>query len=129
MEESYINTLMNMDSDQRDELLAGMDNILKYESNLPINIWISQSFPGQRPVIFVQNNYKEKIDKLNYFLITIEDEPQIVGQTDIVENSDIAKVIKYIILNKKLLLKYWYHEIDSTIYVLNKLIKYEVIEC
>jgi hypothetical protein len=103
------------------EFLAGMDNIMQYESGLRMIIRISQNFPKHTPNLKVQQDYSQRLNYFNFFSVTIEDEPIIVGDTGRIETKDIEKLMIYIKQNKKLLLDYWFHRIDSTIWVLERL--------
>jgi len=101
------------------ELMSEMANIVQVKSGLPMNIWISQCYTNLSPRIMAQSNHEQKLNKSHYFIVTLDDE--IIGNTGDIKSNEIEKLLTYIELNRKEILKYWYNEIDDTEEVLNSL--------
>ena len=103
--------------------LFEMDNVMQGETGLPMNVYISAKNVKHGPRIKVQNNYSTNTDSYNLFTITISDTPKKIGNTGEIKKKDIDKVKSWILLNKELLLDYWYKRIESTRVVLNTIKK------
>lgn len=93
--------------------LEEMSNIRPDKTGLDMVIWI---FPftgkeGHWARIKVSKHYGNKVSS-DLFTITIEDKPEVIGDTGEISNKDIQKVVDFIKKNKLTLLKVWNDEID-----------------
>jgi hypothetical protein len=96
-------------------------NVRQETSGLPMIIWVSDKQTSKfRCKIKVQTNHNKKPNPEKVAFVTVENDPIIVG--DGLSSKDYALVKKFILMNKKLLLKHWDYEI-STKEMLNSLVK------
>ncbi len=93
----------NIDSDS----LFEMANIMQKYTGLPMIIWISQKMATHGPRIKVQNDYTEKVSSDKFFVVTIDDNPMVIGDTGEIKQKDINKVIQFVKTHKVLLKKFW----------------------
>ena len=87
-----INSNINFVSNEEIEFIAEMANVVKNKSGLPMNIWISQSFPKHTPRIKAQKNYAEKVEKFNFFNLTIDNNPEVIGDIGIIKIKDVYSI-------------------------------------
>lgn len=96
--------------EERTELFE-MSNLSKRDTGLPRVIWVSVKTGGERhgPRIKVQKTEANKVTPNDWFSVTISDEPKIVNNSKKIKISsrDYKKIVKWIELNKKVLLDYW----------------------
>eukprot|EP00953_Heterococcus_sp_UTEX-ZZ885_P003406 2370-Heterococcus_DN1.PRE.2 len=81
-------------------------------TGLPMGIYITPEFPlieKPGPHIRVSQNYGH-INGGRWFIMTIEDNPQIIGAPGAIRFDDVVRVRDFILLNKETLLKYWEHD-------------------
>ena len=98
--------------------LFEMTNVRPDETGLKMVIYISPRMGAKHgPRIKVSTFYGEKIYKENYFSITIEDEPRVIGKTGDIKLEDVKKACQFVQENKDVLLKLWYDEISPTVAV------------
>ena len=93
--------------------LEEMANIRPDKTGLKMVIWI---FPytgkeGHWARIKVSQHYGDKVTN-DLFTVTIEDDPEVIGDTGEIKQQDIKKVIGFIKRNKDVLLQVWKDEID-----------------
>ncbi|MGA2433941.1 MAG: hypothetical protein ABSG25_01510 [Bryobacteraceae bacterium] len=92
-----------------------MSNLRNYATGLPMVIWVQPKSGKEKhgARIKVAKMYGDKtIDDL--FTITISDKPEVIGDVGDIKMNDIKKVIKFIKINKDLLLSIWNDEIDPS---------------
>jgi len=95
--------------------LFEMANVRPDETGLKMVIYISPRMGAKHgPRIRAQTLYGEKIYKGNYFSITIEEEPRVIGRTGDIKTEDVKKVCQFVKENRVILLKLWYDEISPT---------------
>ena len=101
-----------------------MANVRPDETGLKMVVYISPRMGVKHgPRIKVSTFYGEKIyngtlhDKGNYFSITIEDEPRVIGRVGDIKLEDVKKACQFVRENKDVLLKLWYDEISPTVAV------------
>jgi hypothetical protein len=81
-------------------------------TGLPMGIYITPEFPlieKPGPHIRVSQNYGH-INGGRWFIMTIEDNPQIIGAPGAIRFDDLVRARDFILLNKETLLKYWEHD-------------------
>lgn len=106
-----------------DEELFEMTNIVQKRTNLPMGIWISSKMGNHGPRIKAQNDYSQRISKSKLFVVTIEDEPKIIGDTGKLTSKDLLNIVEFVKQNQEPLLDLW-NEIDIDIYnIIDRLIK------
>ena len=76
-------------------------------TGLPIVIWISSNMGSRGPRIKAQNSYSKKVVSDGLFVVTIEDEPRVVGDPSVVKKKDVELVREFVRINKGVLLDYW----------------------
>ncbi len=85
-----------------------MSNVLSSETNLKMNIFISTKYENHGPRIKVQNNYSTNMQPGNLFVMTIEDEPEVVTlNIGKLKQKDINSVKLFIKQMKDILLDLW----------------------
>ena len=94
-------------------------------TNLPFIIWISPDY-GRKisPRIIVQTNFATYVTITKLFAITIKDNPKIIGSYTHQKNEDVEKVVKFIQINKTVLLDYYYQNELDIVVILHRLKKY-----
>jgi len=95
--------------------LEEMSNIRPNETGLKMVIWILPytGKEGHWAIIKVAKKYGDKVSN-DLFTVTIEDNPEIIGDTGEIKSVDIQKIILFIKKNKKTLLDVWNDEISPT---------------
>jgi len=90
-----------------------MANIRSKHTGLPMVIWIQPKIGNEKhwARIKVSKVYGDKVSD-SLFIVTIENEPKVIGETGNILLQDISKVLDFVKLNKDLLLKYWNDDID-----------------
>jgi len=93
--------------------LEEMANIRPNKTGLKMVIWI---FPytgkeGHWARIKVSMHYGEKVSS-DLFTVTVEDTPEVIGDTGDITKKDVDSVINFVKRNKAVLLKVWNDEID-----------------
>ena len=83
-----------------------MANLVRADTGLPINIWVSPRLDKYKPRIYVQKDYKKELST-NIFSISISDNPKVHGNPGSIKDSDIEKVKEFVRINKQLLLDHW----------------------
>ena len=62
--------------------------------------------------IKASNKYGEKASEGDWFTITIEDQPQVIGESTGLQRCDVQQAKKWVQVNKDKLLKIWEDEVD-----------------
>lgn len=100
-----------------DEILFEMSNLRKSKYKaLPVNIWISTdlSVRHREPTIKFQNNYSDRTtSKSDLIPMSIIDGRILVSKKVDISPSDLARVRKFVELNRYLLIKLWNQDIDD----------------
>lgn len=94
--------------------LEEMSNIRPDKTGLKMVIWIFP-YTGKESHwarIKVAKHYGNKVSS-DLFTITIENEPEVIGDTGDIKPSDVVKVIDFVKRNKKVLMQVWKDEIDA----------------
>lgn len=93
-------------------LYEEMSNLRNKETGLPMVVWLQPKTRREQhwARIKVSKKYGDKVSE-DLFTITIENEPQVVGDTGDIKTNDIKKVIEFVKINKDLLLDFWNDEI------------------
>jgi hypothetical protein len=94
-----------------DERLFEMANVVKEQTGLPFIIWILPKMSSHGARIKVQGDYSNKLRKDLLFIVTISDEPKVIGDTGELSESDINLAKEFVELNMEVLLDYW-NEVD-----------------
>ena len=90
-----------------------MANLTQNDTGLAAIIWVStKSGVKHGPRIKVKRDYATNFDVGDTFTITISDSPEVIG-THNLTSKDIKQIIKFIKLNKDILLQYWNTEIST----------------
>ena len=89
------------------DILFEMANVVQDRTGLPIIIWISPKMANHGPRIKAQNSYSKKVVPDKLFVVTIEDEPRVVGDASEVKKKDVDLVIEFVKINKNILLDFW----------------------
>jgi hypothetical protein len=94
------------------EDLFEMANLRPKYTGLPMVIWVSERGRTQHgPRIKVSRVRGDKIDPHNTVTMTIEDNPQVIGEG--ISGKDLVVLRRFIRSNKHVLLSYWNREIDT----------------
>lgn len=64
------------------------------------------------PRIKASNKYGEKASEGDWFTITIEDQPQVIGDSTGLKRHDVQMAKKWVQVNKDELLKIWEDDVD-----------------
>ena len=85
----------------------------KRDTGLPFNVMIlSRGGAKHGPRVKFQQDYGKRMNTDNIASVTISDDPHVVrGHKWSLSTSDFEKAVKFIKLNKAILLKYWKNEI------------------
>jgi len=86
-------------------------------------IWISPKNGNEKHYcrVKVNKHYGDRVSN-NFFSITVEDNPQVIGDTGDILSNDINKIKEFILLNKVNLIKLCNDEISPFEYI-NSFIK------
>lgn len=84
-----------------------MANALTEDTGLPMVTYISQKNAPHGPRIKVSKSYGDKVIPGNWFTMTIEQNPRVIGKVGQIRARDINLVTDFIELNQKLLIEYW----------------------
>lgn len=117
----YKTSSSSSSSDLDPFFVSGMANLFREDTNLPMNVWTSPKGNAKHvPRVKASESVGELADMAASFSMSIEDEPRLlVGNPS---KSDMStELAKWIVLNKELLLDYWYGRIGSTKKVLLEL--------
>jgi hypothetical protein len=90
--------------------LSEMANIRPADTGLTMCIYVSDKDnvrSQHRARIKVSKTYGDKISKSNLFVITVSDNPEVIGNTGDIKEKDIKEVKNFIIKNKQVLIDYW----------------------
>lgn len=98
-------------------------NVLQSYTGLPVIIWISPKMSNHGPRIKVQSDYSKKVLSDKLFVVTIEENPKVIGDTGKVKKKDIDLVIDFVKLNSILLLDFWNGKAIDPIKVINSIKK------
>ena len=104
-----------MISEQR---IASMVNLHQEDTRIDTVIWVSHKCLDYKPFIMALTSFGKA-------LISIEDEPKVLRPDKRPNGDDISDVIKWIRLNKEVLLDYWNDDLYPTSKMLNEIKKLE----
>ena len=93
--------------------LFSMTNLRPKRTGLPFVVYVS--FKGNvphGPRIKASNRYGEKASDGDWFTITIDDQPQVIGNSTGLKRGDVQMAKTWVQINKDELLKIWEDEID-----------------
>lgn len=96
--------------------LYEMANLSPKRTGLPLYIWASEKKASHGPRIKVSVT-PGKMDQLQCVLITVEDEPKIIGRPELAKQisaDDFRKIKAFIKLNREALEGYWFRRIQDT---------------
>ena len=98
-------------------MLFEMANFRPKSTGLKTTIFVSSGYVAGKklfhgPRIKVSKIYTDKMNPLDTFSMTIEDNPEVVG-THYLDLKDIDQIKDFIRLNKDILLAYWDGEYDT----------------
>jgi hypothetical protein len=103
------------DPDEREKYLWEMASISPKKTGIKrVIIWASQAQDGAMrhgPRVKVSAHYTEKLNTDDLFVLTIQDNPQIVAGECYLSSDTEEDVKTWVSNNKELLLKYWRGEI------------------
>lgn len=90
-----------------------MTNLRPKRTGLPFVVYVSpKGNVAHGPRIKVSNKYGEKASEGDLFTITIEDQPQVIGESTGLNRRDVQMAKKWVRVNKDELLKIWEDDID-----------------
>ena len=98
-----------MTTEQR---IAYMVNLHQGDTGIDTVIWVDHKWPNHEPFIMA-------LTSLGKVSISIEDEPKVLEPDNLFDGDDISAVIKWICLNKDVLLDYW----NNNLYPTSKMLK------
>lgn len=105
----------------KDELLNEMANLYQRRTGINTRIYISSKEGQDGPRIKVYNSSNNES-----FSISIEDSPKVlVGNSNIVTNKILKQTIKWVQINKEILLYYWNHPEMDIDELLDSILKVE----
>lgn len=84
-----------------------MASLAPVETGLPMMIWASPRNAPHGPQVKVQQQYGDRVCVNQWFSVTIEDNPSILGYQGDILNADVEQVKEFSLVNKVLLLAYW----------------------
>lgn len=102
--------------------LYEMAAIIQEDSGLPMIVYVFRNHLQHIPHIKIQRDYASTVSG-DFFSITIEDKPEVMGDTGEFKKPDIVLAKRWVKINMKLLTDYWTGRERSTKKVLNELIK------
>jgi hypothetical protein len=89
------------------EQVYGMANLGSKKTGLPMVVWVSPKNAPHGPRLKVSQRYGDKTRVGEWFTMTLEDEPRVIGELGQIRQKDIELVEEFIKKNKSLLLAYW----------------------
>ncbi len=92
--------------DLTEDMFFWMASMPPSVTGLPMTIWISPEVEGYMPGVKVQSNYYKKISSTKMFLITLEDDPKIIGNTGVIKQKDLFAALKFVKANLDVLREY-----------------------
>lgn len=93
--------------------LLSMTNLRPKRTGLPFVVYVS--FKGNvpdGPRIKASNRYGEKASNGDWCTITIDDQPQVIGNSTGLKRGDVQMAKTWVQINKDELLKIWEDEVD-----------------
>lgn len=98
--------------DDDDDLFL-MTKLPLQRTGLLFVVWVSlQSQAARGPNIKVSNKYGDKASARDWFTITIEDQPQVIGECTHLKEQDVQLAKKWVLLNKGELHRMWEDDVD-----------------
>ncbi len=90
-----------------------MTNLRPERTGLPFVVYVSlKDGVAHGPRIKVSNQYGEKASTGDWFTITIEDQPHVIGDSTGLKRGDVQMAKKWVQANKDELLKIWEDDVD-----------------
>lgn len=90
-----------------------MTNLRPKRTGLQFVVYVSpKSHVAHGPRITASNKYGEKVSEGDWFTITIEDQPQAIGDSTGLKRCDVHMAKKWVQVNKDKLLKIWEDDVD-----------------
>jgi len=90
-----------------------MTNLRPERTGLPFVVYVSlKDGVAHGPRIKVSNQYGEKASTGDWFTITIEDQPHVIGDSTGLKRCDVQMAKKWVRANKDELLKIWEDDVD-----------------
>ena len=81
---------------------------LTEDTGLPVVVYLHQKISlHKKPRISVSRSYGDKVTLGNWFAVTIEENPELLGEVGKITARDINLVTDFVALNQELLLNYW----------------------
>lgn len=115
-ERCFQNTIIHQN--EKEDLFL-MANFREKSTGLPMVIWVSERGNTQHaPRIKVSTNNNDKMIEGQTVSVSITEPPEIMAGVGL-KSKDLQLVIKFIELNRSLLLDYWDSKIDTTDLVLD----------
>jgi hypothetical protein len=102
-------------NEDENNFLFEMANFNPQHTGLKEVIWVLVKNANHGPRIKI---FKDKQAKGESFSVTIENEPRVIGDC-FVNSKELENIKKFILLNKKLLIKYWEYQLDTVDLALN----------
>jgi len=91
-----------------------MANLGQKTTGLPMVIWVSEQGHTQHgPRMKVSKTHAEKIDIHNTVSVSLTTPPEVVAGMGLKNQPDFELIARYIELNRKARLDYWYSKIDT----------------
>ena len=85
--------------------VTGIENVI---------VWASQAQDGAKrhgPRIKVSSHYTSKAKADDFFVLSIQDDPQVVAGESFLKTDDLQDIKDWVVLNKEALMKFWNGEL------------------
>ncbi len=93
--------------------LLFLTNLRPKRTGLQFVVYVSpKGLVAHGPRIKASNKYGEKVSEGDWFTITIEDQPQVIGDSAGLKRCDVHMAKKWVQFNKDKLLKIWEDDVD-----------------
>ena len=92
-------------------------------SGLPMVVYVSPATGPHDPRIQVSQRYGDRMVMGDWFSMTVEDEPRIVGKPGSIKVRDLVVVQDWLLLNRQVILDYWEQRTTDTLVMLASLKK------
>ena len=93
--------------------LCLLTNLRPKRTGLLIVVYVSPKGRSTHgPRIKASNKYGGKTSEGDWFTITTADEPQVIGESELIKRRDVQSAKRWVQINKDKLLQVWEDEVD-----------------
>ena len=101
-----------------DGYIFGMSNLYPSKTGLPVCVWVDtvgseRNVPHNIPRIKVQNTKGNRVDKDQYFVMSISQDPEVLAGECELQSKDRKQIEDWIKKYEDVLIKHWYQLIDD----------------